>query len=122
MSKFHDFDLVVVGGGPAGYVGAIRATQLGMSVACVEYDKLGGICLNWGCIPTKTLLAGAELYRRIKHDADGWGISVDKVTHNWEKVIRRSRGTAGSLNKGIHVLFEKNRIRHICKNRRLRHL
>ena len=113
MSEFHDFDLVVVGGGPAGYVGAIRAAQLGMSVACVEHDKLGGICLNWGCIPTKSLLAGADLYRRIKHDAGGWGISVDKVNHNWEKVISRSRGTAGSLNKGIHALFKKNKIRHI---------
>jgi dihydrolipoamide dehydrogenase len=106
------FDLVVIGGGPAGYVGAIRAAQLGMSVACVERDRLGGVCLNWGCIPTKALLAGASFYHRLKHDAEDWGISAQKVSHNWEKVIGRSRGVAGNLNKGVAGLFKKNKITH----------
>ena len=106
------FDLIVIGGGPAGYVGAIRAAQLGKSVACVERDALGGVCLNWGCIPTKALLAGAELYSRLRHDADAWGITAENVGHNWEKVIGRSRGVAGNLSKGIGFLFKKNKIAH----------
>ena len=113
MPEDSSFDLVVIGGGPAGYVGAIRAAQLGMKVACVERDKLGGVCLNWGCIPTKALLAGAEFYHRIKHDADAWGIIAENVQHNWEKVIQRSRGVAGQLNRGVHGLFKKNKITHL---------
>ncbi|MEX0886532.1 MAG: dihydrolipoyl dehydrogenase [Phycisphaeraceae bacterium] len=112
MPDNTSFDLVVIGGGPAGYVGAIRAAQLGMRVACVERDKLGGVCLNWGCIPTKALLAGAEFYHRLKHDAADWGIEADNVRHNWEKVIGRSRNVAGNLNKGVHGLFKKNKIQH----------
>ena len=112
MAEQTQFDLVVIGGGPGGYVGAIRAAQLGMSVACVERDKLGGVCLNWGCIPTKALLAGASFYHQLKHDADQWGIEADNVRHNWEKVIGRSRGVADQLNKGIHGLFKKNKITH----------
>lgn len=107
------FDLVVIGGGPAGYVGAIRAAQLGMSVACVERDKLGGVCLNWGCIPTKALLAQAEFYHRVKHEAADWGVVVDNVGYDWSKVIGRSRNVAGNLNKGVHALFKKNKITHI---------
>ena len=106
------FDLVIVGGGPAGYVGAIRAAQLGLSVACVERDKLGGVCLNWGCIPTKALLAAAEFYHRLQHNADTWGIAADNVRHDWSKVIGRSRNVAGNLNKGIHSLFKKHKITH----------
>ncbi len=113
MPQDESCDLVVVGGGPAGYVGAIRAAQLGMKVVCVERDKLGGICLNWGCIPTKTLLAGAEFYQKVRHDAASWGIEVDNVRHNWQKVIERSRGVAGNLNKGIHGLFKKNKVSHL---------
>ncbi|MFW6059642.1 MAG: dihydrolipoyl dehydrogenase [Phycisphaeraceae bacterium] len=112
MAENTSFDLVVIGGGPGGYVGAIRAAQLGMSVACVERDKLGGVCLNWGCIPTKALLAGAAFYHRLQHEADDWGIEVDNVRHNWEKVIGRSRGVADQLNKGVHALFKKNKITH----------
>jgi dihydrolipoamide dehydrogenase len=108
----QSFDLVVIGGGPAGYVGAIRAAQLGMKVACVERDRLGGVCLNWGCIPTKALLAGAELYHKMKHDAEAWGITTGDVAHNWEKVIGRSRGVADQLNKGVGFLFKKNKITH----------
>jgi dihydrolipoamide dehydrogenase len=112
MAESQSFDLVVVGGGPGGYVAAIRAAQLGMSVACVERDRLGGVCLNWGCIPTKALLAGAELYHKVKHQAGDWGIEVGNVSHNWEKVIGRSRGVADQLNRGIHGLFKKNKITH----------
>jgi len=111
QQKTH-FDLIVIGGGPAGYVGAIRAAQLGKSVACVERDALGGVCLNWGCIPTKALLAGAEFYAKLRHDADDWGINAENVGHNWEKVIARSRGVAGNLSKGIGFLFKKNKIAH----------
>ena len=114
MPESSEFDLVIVGGGPAGYVGAIRAAQLGMRVACVERDKLGGVCLNWGCIPTKSLLAGAEFYQKLKHEADAWGIEADNVRHDWKKVIGRSRQVTGTLNQGIHGLFRKNKIEHIA--------
>jgi dihydrolipoyl dehydrogenase len=113
MPEGTSFDLVIIGGGPAGYVGAIRAAQLGMSVACIERDKLGGVCLNYGCIPTKALLAGAEFYHRLTHEADEWGIHVGDISYNWEKVIDRSRGVAGQLNKGVHFLFKKNKVTHI---------
>ena len=113
MGESANFDLVVIGGGPAGYVGAIRASQLGLKVACVELDNLGGICLNWGCIPTKALLAAAEFYEKLRHDAAGWGILAEPVAHDWSKVIGRSRGVAGNLKKGIHALFKKNGIAHI---------
>ena len=111
MAEKH-FDLIVIGGGPAGYVGAIRAAQLGMKVACVERAKLGGVCLNWGCIPSKSLLANAELYEKCSGQADDWGLEFDKLRVNWEKVISRSRGVAGKLNKGIEFLFKKNKIEH----------
>ncbi len=113
MPEGSSFDLVIIGGGPAGYVGAIRAAQLGLSVACVERDKLGGVCLNYGCIPTKALLAGAEFYDRILHESDHWGITVENVRYDWNKVIQRSRGVAGQLNKGVHFLFKKNKVTHI---------
>ena len=109
----QSFDLVVIGGGPGGYVAAIRAAQLGMSVACVERDALGGVCLNWGCIPTKALLAGAELYHRMSHQRDEWGITCDNLGFDWEKVIGRSRGVAGQLNKGVGFLFKKHKITHV---------
>ena len=112
MPEGSSFDLVVIGGGPAGYVAAIRAAQLGQSVACVERDKLGGVCLNWGCIPTKALLANAEFYHQLTHDAEAWGIEANNVRHNWAKVIDRSRGVAGQMNKGIQFLFKKNKITH----------
>lgn len=110
------FDLVVVGGGPGGYVGAIRAAQLGLSVACVERDRLGGVCLNWGCIPTKALLARAEFYNSLKRDAPGWGIHADAIRHDWGKVIAHSRGVADQLNKGVIYLFKKNKITHVQGN------
>ncbi|RMH27087.1 MAG: dihydrolipoyl dehydrogenase [Planctomycetota bacterium] len=110
MADRH-FDLIVIGGGPAGYVGAIRAAQLGMSVCCVERAKLGGVCLNWGCIPTKALLANAELQEKLA-DADAWGLEFQKLSVNWDKVIGRSRGVADKLNKGVAFLFKKNKITH----------
>ena len=112
MAQDQHFDLIVIGGGPAGYVGAIRAAQLGQSVACVERDKLGGVCLNWGCIPTKALLAGAEFYERLTRQAEEWGVFADNVRHDWEKVIGRSRGVASNLNKGVQSLFKKHKIKH----------
>ncbi len=110
MANRH-FDLIVIGGGPAGYVGAIRAAQLGMNVCCVERAKLGGVCLNWGCIPTKALLANAELREKVG-EADVWGLEFEKLNFNWNKVISRSRGVADKLNKGIGFLFKKNKIEH----------
>jgi dihydrolipoamide dehydrogenase len=109
----QSFDLIVIGGGPAGYVACIRAAQMGMRVACVERDKLGGVCLNWGCIPTKALIAGAELYSKLQHDADDFGLKVGKVEVDWSKVIGRSRNVAGNLNKGVGFLFKKNKVTHI---------
>lgn len=106
------FDLIVIGGGPGGYVGAIRAAQLGMKVACVERDRLGGVCLNWGCIPTKALLKNAYLYKEVAQHGKDWGFEFDRLTHNWTKVIQRSRGVADQLNKGIEYLFKKNKIAH----------
>ena len=107
MTESKSFDLVVIGGGPAGYVGAIRAAQLGLSVACVERDKLGGVCLNWGCIPTKALLGAAEFYHKLQHEAGDWGITADNVSHDWSKVIGRSRTVAGNLNRGHRGFIQK---------------
>ena len=109
------FDLVVIGGGPGGYVGAIRAAQMGLKVACIERDKLGGVCLNWGCIPTKALLHNAELYNEaITHGAE-WGFQFKPadVAVDWTKVVGRSRNITGQLNSGIAFLFKKNKIEHI---------
>ena len=114
MAEATTFDLVVIGGGPAGYVGAIRAAQLGLQVACVEREALGGVCLNWGCIPTKALLAAAEFYEHMKHDAAEWGIFADNIRHDWEKVIARSRGVTTTLNRGIEALLRKHKIHHVA--------
>ncbi|MBX3365152.1 MAG: dihydrolipoyl dehydrogenase [Phycisphaeraceae bacterium] len=112
MADRH-FDLIVIGGGPAGYVGAIRAAQLGMKVACVERAKLGGVCLNWGCIPSKALLSNAELMEKL-NQKDFWGLKIKgEVEFDWDKVIGRSRDVAAKLNKGIEFLFKKNKIEHI---------
>jgi dihydrolipoamide dehydrogenase len=105
----RQFDIVVVGGGPGGYVAAIRAAQLGFSVAVVEKDKLGGICLNWGCIPTKALLRNAELYRHFK-DSEEWGISHTGLKFDFPKIIKRSRDVALRNSKGVEYLFKKNKV------------
>ena len=104
-----EYDLVVIGGGPAGYAGAIRAGQLGKKVACIEMERAGGTCLNWGCIPTKALLKSAELFQKIKK-ADAYGISVKDVGFDFAKVMERSRGVAGQMAKGIEFLFKKNKV------------
>src|SRR3546814_65029 len=103
------FDLVVLGSGPGGYVAAIRAAQLGLRVAIVEREKLGGICLNWGCIPTKALLRSSEVYHYITH-ADAYGLSVEKPSFDLAKVVDRSRKVAGQLNSGVKGLMKKNKI------------
>jgi len=109
MAESIEYDLVVVGGGPAGYAGAIRAGQLGKKVACVELERAGGTCLNWGCIPTKALLKSAELYQKIKK-ADGFGITVKEVSFDFAKVMERSRTVAGQMAKGVEFLFKKNKV------------
>lgn len=104
------YDLLVIGSGPGGYVAAIRAAQLKMKVAVVERESLGGICLNWGCIPTKSLLKSAQVYDYFKH-AEDYGIKVEgEVKPDFEKVIQRSRGVADGMSKGIQFLFKKNKI------------
>src|SRR5438132_14173850 len=108
----RQFDLAVIGGGPGGYVAAIRASQLGLTTAVIEQDKLGGICLNWGCIPTKALLKNAEVYRHFK-EADEWGISCKELKFDFPKIVRRSRDVADRNSKGVEYLFKKNKIEHI---------
>jgi dihydrolipoamide dehydrogenase len=104
-----NFDVVVIGGGPGGYVAAIRAAQLGMKCAVVEANHLGGICLNWGCIPTKALLRSSEIYHLMKH-ADQFGISATGVTFDIKKIVERSRGVARQLSGGIGHLLKKNKV------------
>jgi dihydrolipoamide dehydrogenase len=104
-----NFDLIVLGSGPGGYVAAIRASQLGMKVAIVEKESLGGICLNWGCIPTKALLKSAQVFEYINH-AEDYGITVGKSTADFNKVVSRSRGVAEGMSKGVQFLMKKNKI------------
>jgi dihydrolipoyl dehydrogenase len=104
-----DFDLLVIGSGPGGYVAAIRAAQLGKKVGIVERAELGGICLNWGCIPTKALLRSAEVYNLIKN-SENYGVPVQKYSLNYPKVISRSREVADKLSKGVAFLMKKNKI------------
>lgn len=107
------YDLIVIGGGPAGYVGAIRAAQLGKKVACVESDRAGGTCLNWGCIPTKALLKNAELYHTIAHRAEEFGLKIEGLSYDWSKIIGRSRKVSDKLCGGIEFLFKKNKVDYI---------
>jgi len=106
------FDTVVLGGGPGGYVSAIRAAQLGNKTAIIDQDKLGGICLNWGCIPTKALLKSAEILHYIKNSG-GYGIKVPKYDIDFDQTIKRSRDISFNLSKGIEFLMKKNKIKHI---------
>jgi dihydrolipoamide dehydrogenase len=112
------YNVIIIGGGPGGYVAAIRAAQLGKKVAVVEANHLGGICLNWGCIPTKALLKNAEVYDIVKN-AKKYGIEVGDVTVNWEKMIKRSRDVAKRLSKGIEFLIKKNKIDYISARGKL---
>ncbi|GIS03827.1 MAG: hypothetical protein CM15mP106_2740 [Candidatus Neomarinimicrobiota bacterium] len=101
-----DFDLAVIGGGPGGYVAAIRSAQLGQKVCIIEKDKLGGVCLNWGCIPTKALLKNAEVYQTIKK-AGMYGIDIKGISVDFKKNVDRSRSVAKQLSKGIEFLMKK---------------
>ena len=112
MAENTEYDLIVIGGGPAGYAGAIRAGQLGKKVACIEMERAGGTCLNWGCIPTKALLKSAELYQKIKQ-ADVYGISAKEVTFDFAKIVERSRGVSNQMAKGIEFLFKKNKVDYL---------
>ena len=105
----QEFDLIVVGGGPGGYVAAIRAAQLGMKTACVEREHLGGICLNWGCIPTKALLRSAEVYHTLQH-LDEYGLSADNIGFDAAKVVQRSRNVSKQLTGGVAHLLKKNKV------------
>ena len=107
------YDLIVIGSGPGGYVAAIRASQLGMKVGVVEKAELGGVCLNWGCIPTKALLKSAQVFDYINHSQD-YGIKVKDASVDFDGMVKRSRDVAGGMSKGIQFLFKKNKIDHIA--------
>ena len=107
MADTHD--LIVLGSGPGGYVAAIRASQLGLKTAIVERERLGGICLNWGCIPTKALLRTSEVYHYMTHAAD-YGLKADNVGFDLGKIVERSRKVAGTLNAGVKGLMKKNKV------------
>ncbi len=112
------FDIVVVGSGPGGYVAAIRAAQLGKKVAIIERESLGGICLNWGCIPTKALLKSAQVFQYIQH-ASEYGITVADAKADFNGIVKRSRGVAEGMSKGIQFLMKKNKIEVIMGNAKL---
>ena len=108
-----DYDLIIIGSGPGGYVAAIRASQLKMKVAVVERAELGGICLNWGCIPTKSLLKSSQVFEYLTH-ASEYGITISgEVKADFSAIIARSRNVADGMSKGIQFLFKKNNITHI---------
>jgi dihydrolipoamide dehydrogenase len=104
-----DFDVIIIGSGPGGYIAAIRAAQHGLKTAIVERELLGGVCLNWGCIPTKALLKSGEVYEQLSH-LDAYGLSADKPKFDFSKVIARSRGVARQLNQGVGYLMKKNKV------------
>ncbi len=116
--KNMNYDVIVIGSGPGGYVAAIRASQLGMKVAVIERAELGGICLNWGCIPTKSLLKSAQVLEYAQH-AEAYGIKVEGAQADFDKVIERSRGVADKMSKGIQFLLKKNNIEVITGNGKL---
>lgn len=105
----RQYDVIVIGSGPGGYVAAIRAAQLGKKVGLIERDKLGGVCLNWGCVPSKALLKSAELYNVFKKSQE-FGISHSGLVYDFSKIIARSRGIADRISKGVEYLMKKNKI------------
>src|SRR5690606_37952201 len=107
--RYMNYDIIVIGSGPCGYVAAIRASQLGFKTAIVERDSLGGICLNWGCIPTKALLKSAQVFEYLNHAAD-YGIKVNGGEVDFGAIVKRSRGVADGMSKGIQFLMKKNKI------------
>ena len=106
MSKF---DIIVLGSGPGGYVTAIRSSQLGLKTAIIEKESLGGVCLNWGCIPTKALLKSAQVFNYLKH-ADDYGLTIENYDKDFDAVVNRSRNVAGTMSKGVQFLMKKNKI------------
>ena len=112
------FDIAVLGGGPGGYVAAIRSAQLGMRTALIESQHLGGICLNWGCIPTKSILRSTEILNYMKLAAN-YGLSADNVSFDLEKIIQRSRTISGQLNGGVKKLLKKNKVTVVMGHARL---
>ena len=112
MTSEHNYDLIIIGGGPAGYAAAIRAGQLNKKVVCIETERAGGTCLNWGCIPSKALLKSAETFQNLKH-AEDLGISCSDISYDFEKIIKRSRGVADQMGGGIEFLFKKNKVEYI---------
>ncbi len=112
------YDVIIIGGGPGGYVSAIRASQLGKKVLLIEDNHLGGICANWGCIPTKSLLKNADIYNMLQN-ASKYGIEIEKMSVNWDKVIKRSRDVVKRLSKGIEYLLKKNEIVHMTAKGKL---
>src|ERR1700757_3354736 len=105
----QSFDLVVLGGGPGGYVAAIRAAQLGLKTALIEREHLGGICLNWGCIPTKALLRSSEISHLLRH-LDEYGFSAKEISFDLKRIVERSRKVAAQLSNGVKHLLKKNRV------------
>ncbi|SVC97802.1 uncharacterized protein METZ01_LOCUS350656, partial [marine metagenome] len=114
-----NFDIIILGSGPGGYVAAIRASQLGLKTAIIEKENLGGICLNWGCIPTKALLKSAQVFDYIKHAQD-FGITVKDVNADFPNIINRSRDVADGMSKGISFLLKKNKVEVIYGSGRLK--
>ena len=105
----NEYDVIVIGSGPGGYVTAIRASQLGLKTAVVEKESLGGVCLNWGCIPTKALLKSAQVFNYLKH-AEDYGLKVREYDKDFDAVINRSRNVAAGMSKGVQFLMKKNKI------------
>ena len=105
----NKYDIIVLGSGPGGYVTAIRASQLGFKTAIVEKESLGGVCLNWGCIPTKALLKSAQVFEYLKH-AEDYGLKVTDAEHDFDAVVKRSRGVADGMSNGVKFLMKKNKI------------
>ena len=101
------YDVLVIGSGPGGYLAAILAAQRKLKVACIEKERLGGVCLNWGCIPSKALLRAAEQYVFLKEDLGQFGLAADNPRHDWAKVIGRSRKIADQSERGVRFLFKK---------------
>ena len=105
----NSYDIIVIGSGPGGYVTAIRASQLGMKTAIVEKESLGGVCLNWGCIPTKALLKSAQVFEYLKH-ANDYGLKIKEYDKDFNAVVNRSRSVASGMSKGVQFLMKKNKI------------
>src|SRR6185369_7585074 len=113
-----NYDLIVIGSGPGGYVAAIRASQLGLKTAIIERNELGGICLNWGCIPTKALLKSAQVFEYLMHAQD-YGVKASGVEADFPTMVKRSRGVAEAMSKGVQFLMKKNKIDVISGNGKL---